>query len=174
MNTPIVLELAPLPREQVGPFLILALPKDADKEIIEAHWAQRVIWARKNQIAVPLEDVNWAREIISDPDKRVRADVASFNLDTTEATLRKLASRYESPRALPGTVGPLDVEKPLTEDAEAFEIPDVLEESQKVRLPEVPDEFPAVELLLEQRIAQPIDPWLLTLPSGQSENRQHE
>ena len=30
LHTPIVLELAPLPREQVGPFLILGLSKDAD------------------------------------------------------------------------------------------------------------------------------------------------
>ena len=27
---PVVLELAPLPREQVGPFLLLGLDKDAD------------------------------------------------------------------------------------------------------------------------------------------------
>ena len=41
---PIVLDLAPLPREQIGPFLLLGLDKDADKEQIEANWARRVIW----------------------------------------------------------------------------------------------------------------------------------
>ena len=32
-------ELASLPREQVGPFLLLGLDKTADKEQIEANWA---------------------------------------------------------------------------------------------------------------------------------------
>jgi len=45
---PVILELASLPREQIGPFLLLGLDKDADKEQIEANWARRVIWARKN------------------------------------------------------------------------------------------------------------------------------
>jgi hypothetical protein len=51
---PVVLELAPLPREQIGPFLILGLDKDAGKDEIEANWARRVIWARKSQVRVPL------------------------------------------------------------------------------------------------------------------------
>src|SRR5438132_13782945 len=50
---PVVLELAPLPREKSGPFLLLGVEKDADKELIEASWARRVIGARKNQISVP-------------------------------------------------------------------------------------------------------------------------
>ena len=33
----IVLELAPIPREQVGPFLLLGLDKSADKDQIEAN-----------------------------------------------------------------------------------------------------------------------------------------
>ena len=53
---PIILELAPLPREQVGPFLLLGLEKTADKDVIEASWAKRVLWARKDQIKVALED----------------------------------------------------------------------------------------------------------------------
>ena len=69
---PIVLELAPMPRDQVGPFLLLGIDKSADKDQIEANWAQRVIWARKSQIKTALEDVNWAREVIRDPDRRVR------------------------------------------------------------------------------------------------------
>ena len=48
---PVLLELAPLPREKIGPFILLGLEKDASPEEIEAHWAQRVIWARKNHIA---------------------------------------------------------------------------------------------------------------------------
>ena len=63
---PVVLEVATLPREKVGPFLLLGVDKDADQEQIEAHWAQRVIWARKNQVNAALQEINWAREIIND------------------------------------------------------------------------------------------------------------
>src|SRR5688572_1680666 len=71
---PLVLKLAPLPRNQVGPFLILGVDKDAPRDAIEAAWAQRLIWARKGQTPVPLEDINWAREVLNDPDRRLRAD----------------------------------------------------------------------------------------------------
>ena len=42
---PVVLELATLPREQIGPYLLLGLDKSADKEPIDANWADRVKWA---------------------------------------------------------------------------------------------------------------------------------
>ena len=38
---PVLLELATLPREQMGPFLMLGLEKDASKDDIEAHWAEQ-------------------------------------------------------------------------------------------------------------------------------------
>ena len=47
-----VLELASLPREQVGPFLLLGLPKEADKDQIEKHWADRVRGPAKPHQAV--------------------------------------------------------------------------------------------------------------------------
>ena len=59
---PVVLDLATLPRDQMGPFLILGLDKAADKEEMESHWADRVKWARKGLLKVPLEDVNWDRD----------------------------------------------------------------------------------------------------------------
>ena len=65
-SLPVTVELAPLPRTQVGPFLILGVDKDATKEDIEAGWAQRFIWARRNQIPIPLEDINWARDTLGD------------------------------------------------------------------------------------------------------------
>jgi len=166
INTPVVLELAPLPREQVGPFLILGLPKDAGAKEIEANWAQRVIWARKNQVNVPLEDVNWAREVLNDPDKRVRADVASFNLDTLDETIKKIARRYETPGAAASTGRPQDVEKPLADYSPPVEVPDVDELRRAAAVPDVPEEFPAVAALLEQLARQPLDPWALTIPSS--------
>src|SRR6516164_9202413 len=91
---PVVLELATLPREQVGPFLLLGLDKAAGKADIDAHWAERLKWARKGLAKVPLEDINWAREILSDVERRIRADAASLNADTTDGVLAQLAQRY--------------------------------------------------------------------------------
>src|SRR3954454_15994984 len=91
---PVVLELATLPREQVGPFLLLGLDKSADKKDIEEHWADRLKWARRQLIKVPLEDINWAREILNDQDKRIRADAASLNADTVEGVLGRLSQRF--------------------------------------------------------------------------------
>src|SRR4051812_31241910 len=111
-DEPVVLDLAPLPREQIGPFLLLGVDKDAAKEQVEAHWAQRVIGARKNMLGVALQEIHWAREAIGDPDRRVRADAASLNPDTVEGTLRRIARRYGADRGGP-TWQPLDAEKPL-------------------------------------------------------------
>ncbi|HEX3314320.1 MAG TPA: hypothetical protein VHR72_05475, partial [Gemmataceae bacterium] len=92
---PIVLKLAPLPRMQIGPFLILGVDKDAGSEAIEQAWAQRLIAARKGLLAVPLEDVNWAREILTDSERRIRADVISLNVETTDETLKKLRDSFK-------------------------------------------------------------------------------
>jgi hypothetical protein len=163
---PVVLELAPLPREQMGPFLILGVEKDADKEQVEAAWAARVIAARKNQVRVALEDINWARELINDPDRRIRADTTSINPDTAEGTLRQLAERFgvAGPTSAPGWK-PWDVEKPLADYSPAIEVPHPEEIRRDLQVPEVPRELPAVAWLVEQFVKEPIDPW--NLPLGQ-------
>ena len=51
---PIVLELATLSREQMGPYLLLGLDKSADKEQIDKHWADRVKWALRSRRSVRL------------------------------------------------------------------------------------------------------------------------
>src|SRR2546421_10555901 len=84
-------DLAPLPRERVGPFIILGVPKDATDEAIEAAWAQRVLWARQGKTAIPLEDIHWARAILRDPDQRLAADAASLNPDNGSDELRRLS-----------------------------------------------------------------------------------
>src|SRR5262249_25831714 len=91
---PVVLELASLGREQAGPFLLLGLDKSSEKKQVEMHWADRVKWARRNLVKVALEDINWARDQLGEPDKRVRADAGSLNADTTDGVLAGLASRY--------------------------------------------------------------------------------
>jgi hypothetical protein len=159
---PVVLELAPLPREQIGPFLLLGLDKDADRDQIEANWARRVIWARKQQIRVALEDINWAREVINDPERRVRADACSLNADTSEGVLRRLGQRYGDQ----GASGwqPLDAEKPLADYTPAIEVPDPEAVRMAIVVSEVPEEVPAATGLLQQLVEQPLDPWALTLP----------
>ena len=126
---PVVLDLASLPREQVGPFLLLGLDKSADKKQAERHWADRVKWARKQLVKVPLEDVNWARDALGDAERRVRADVASLNTDLSDRPLAQLAGRY-GVRAGQATRmwQPLDSEKALADFTPAAEVPDVAAE----------------------------------------------
>ena len=75
IGEPVILELASLPREQTGPFLLLGLDKTADKEQIDRNWADRVRWALRQPplIKVAREDVNWAHEILKEIDKRIRS-----------------------------------------------------------------------------------------------------
>jgi hypothetical protein len=160
-RAPVVLELAPLPREQVGPFLLLGLEKTADKEQVEASWAKRIIWARKEQIKVALEDINWAREILSDKDKRVRADAASLNLDTTEGTLRLLSEQYGGNASTALRCKPLDVEKDLSHYTPQVELPDLAAVQSTIVVPNVPEEVPAARSILENYLREPLDPWNL-------------
>jgi hypothetical protein len=162
---PVVLELATLPREQVGPFLILGLDKAAVRDEVDAHWAERLKWARKQQIKIPLEDVNWARDLLGDAERWVRADAASLNADTTEGALASLAGRYG---VGPGRNGrlwqALDREKALADYMPAAEVPDADAVRAALVVPEIPEELPGVPLLLEGFVQQPLDPWALELP----------
>jgi hypothetical protein len=158
-QAPVVLELAPLPREQVGPFLLLGLEKTADKNQIEANWARRLIWARQEQIKVALEDINWAREVLNDKDKRIRADAASLNLDTAEGILRDLVQHYDGATLCK----PLDVEKDLRHYAPAVEIPDPRAVRAAIVVPDIPEEVPAARGILEHFVREPLDPWNLPL-----------
>lgn len=162
---PVVLELATLPREQVGPFLLLGLDKAADKDEIEAHWADRLKWARKQLIKVPLEDVNWARDVLKDTGRRVQADAASLNADTTDGIVAGLARRFGVEGGQAGrTWQPLDGEKALTDYSPAAEVPDAAAVRAALVVPEVPEELPAVRGLLERLALQALDPWALELP----------
>lgn len=152
---PIMVELAPLPREQVGAFLILGLDKDADREAVEAGWAQRLIWARRNVIATPLEDINWAREMLSDPQRRLQAEASSLNVETTNGTLRRLKAELQSMSGCK----PIDVEKPLADHVPAAVLPAVEELRQLILVPQLPSELPAVPVLLAQMVGEPLDPW---------------
>jgi hypothetical protein len=165
-NEPVTLELASLPREQIGPFLLLGLEKDANAEQLEAHWAQRVIWARKGSIPTPLQDINWAREVLNDFERRVQADMISLNADTIEGSVREIAARYGMAEP-PGPIWePLDVEKPLLDYTPPADMPDAEALRRAITIPPVPDEVPAAMSLLEQLARQPVDPWGIHLPNS--------
>jgi hypothetical protein len=159
----VVLELAPLPREQLGPFIILGVEKDATKEQVEAHWAQRVIRARKGQAGVPLADINWAREVLNDLDRRVQADVTGLNLDTTDLILRRLADGFGVAEMAGPTWQSRESDTPPADDVSATPVPDPAEVRAAITIPDVPEEFPAVQRLLEAWACQPLDPWALDL-----------
>jgi hypothetical protein len=153
---PIVLNLAPLPRDVAGPFMILGLDKCADPEAIEAAWAQRVISARKNQLLYSLEDVNWAREILRDPGKRLSADVAGLNLDIDQLCLREIVKRFSDSDH--SRLQPVDLARPP-----ASPYPPPLAEMEEIRnsitLPALEWEAPFVGKIWEELIQVPVDPW---------------
>jgi len=161
---PVVLELATLPREQVGPFLLLGLDKTAAKETLDAHWAERLKWARKGLSKVPLEDINWAREILNDIERRIRADAASLNADTTDGILAQFAERYGVQEGKATRMWqPLDSEKALADYRPPAEVPDANAVRDGLNVPEVPEDVQAVPLLLERLVQQPLDPWAIDL-----------
>jgi hypothetical protein len=160
---PVVLELAPLPRTQVGPFLLLGVDKDAGREEIEAHWAERVKWARRGLLQTPLEDVNWAREMLNSTEQRLRSDAVSLNVDTTAGTLRKLRERFQAGPQERSGARPLDGEKWLADYTPPTPVPALEEVLAALRPPEVPLEVPAVRIVLEDFAREPIDPWDLEL-----------
>jgi hypothetical protein len=168
-SEPVVLELASLPREQMGPFLILGLDKAAPREAVEEHWADRIKWARRSLIKVPLEDVNWARELLGDPERRVKADAGSINSDTGDGTLAGLSQRY----GLNGGQAtrmwrPLDCERALADYTPAADVPDAAQVREAIRLQPVPEEVPAARQLLEAVAgAGSLDPWTIELPDAQ-------
>jgi hypothetical protein len=105
--------------------------------------------------------------VISDADRRVRADAAGFNPDTTDLLLRRWCGRF-GVGATGGDAGvgwqPRDAERPLADFAPPAEVPDANEVRAALVVPEVPPEVPAVPRLLEQLAREAIDPWAIVLP----------
>jgi hypothetical protein len=162
-HEPVVLDLAPPPREQVGPFLLLGLEKDAGPDEVEANWAKRLIWARKKQFRLALEDVNWAREIINQPEHRVRADAVSLNADTVDGMLQRLRKRFGAEENCPIGWQAIDVEKTRDEAFSLGTIPDSAEIRANLSLPRLPIGLPAASRVLESYLDAPLDPWALRL-----------
>ena len=103
--------------------------------------------------------------MLNDKDKRLRADAASLNADTTDGILGNLSQRL-------GVLGgrttrgwqPLDCEKALADYSPPAEVPDRHAVRQAIGVPPVPEDLPAVSSLLQQLADQPLDPWAISLP----------
>lgn len=160
---------APLPREQVGPFLILGVPKDADDATIEAAWAQRVLWARQGRSRTSLLDIHWARAVLRDPEQRLAADAASLNPDISGEELRRLARLWGLDGGRP-TWKPLDPDPPDV----AADVPDPDDLRPNVPAPAVPVELPGVPRWLEEFATAPLDPWAIALPVAPSQDQSDE
>lgn len=170
-NEPVVLDLAALPREQMGPFLVLGLDKAADHATAERHWADRVKWARRQppQVKASLEDINWARQLLQDHEKRLKSDAASLNADTADTYLAGLSERFGlSGGEVTRMWQPLDCEKALADYSPPAEVPDIEAVRAAITAPEVPEEVPAASLLLLRLVEPALDPWGLMLPPTQA------
>ncbi len=161
---PVVLELASLPREQIGPFLLLGVPKEATTAQIEENWAERLKWARRNLLKVPLEDINWAKDALNDRERRVRADVASLNLDACDSLMRSLVQRYTAGSRGALLWEPLDCEKPLADYEPPAEVPTIESVRSALVVPELPEDVPAITHLVTQLARADLDPWNLDIP----------
>jgi len=156
---PMVLDIAAMPREQIGPYLILGVDKDASSAEIEAHWAQRLIWARSKDIRTPLEDVNWAKEVLADRDRRVAADAVSFNPDTAAGELRQLLAKHGPLEPEVPTWLPRESDLPDLPDPPPNLLPDIAELRATLTMPEIPIELPAATRLLDEIRTAALDPW---------------
>lgn len=164
-NSEVELEAtAGVPRERIGPFLLLGVDKDADSEQIEAQWARRVIAARRGRLEVPLADINWARAALKDPETRARADGNSLNADTLDGALRSLLARVTQAAPGAGSWKPMDSDAQPTDFVPTTAMPDPAEIARQIVLAEVPVETPGVLEIFRQLIGEPVDPWELELP----------
>jgi hypothetical protein len=157
--------LAALPREQVGPFLILGVAKNADNETIEAAWALRVLWARQGKTRVPLEDIHWARSVLRDSNQRLAADAGSLNPDIASDELRRLTKLWNLDAARPAWT-------PLDPDLSSVpaDVPDPAAVSPTMTAPAVPVDLPGVARWLDEFARAPLDPWGLALPSTRAQD----
>jgi hypothetical protein len=117
-------------------------------------------------IRVPLEDINWARDVLNDPERRIKYDAGCVNADTTDSVIAHLAQRFglEGGGQASRMWQPLDDEKSLADYAPNAEIPDRATVRAAIVAPDIPQDVPAASALLAQWVEPAIDPWSLELP----------
>lgn len=159
-ETPVVLEVEGLPREQVGPFVLLGVGKEITAEAAVAAHTERIRLAREGKLALAPGDIDWALEQLTDPDRRAAADAGSLNLDTSAGDLARLRARYPAGRpAWEPVPAPL-----LAVDGPDADLPDSAGVRAALPVPVPPAELPAADRLLRELVEGPIDPWGESVP----------
>jgi hypothetical protein len=103
--------------------------------------------------------------VLNERDRRLRADAASFNTDLIDSALSQLAKRYSVVgNQIARTWQPLDAEKDLANYTPTADVPDREEIRSALVIPEVPEAFPTVPVLLDRLSQEPLDPWTYELP----------
>jgi hypothetical protein len=87
---PVVLDLAPLPKEKMGPFIILGVAKEATPKEIESAFQERLLGIQAGDFPLGEEDIHWAKERLSDPEDRLNADVVSMNAEILNSPIRRM------------------------------------------------------------------------------------
>jgi hypothetical protein len=101
--------------------------------------------------------------MLTGKESRIRCDAVALNVDTTDGTLRKLKDRYQGKQQVEIRCKPIDSEKWLANYVPPTSAPPIEEIRQAVRLPEIPRDVPAVRVMLENFVKEPIDPWQVQL-----------
>jgi hypothetical protein len=160
MPQPVVLELAPLPREQMGPYFILGLEKDASHQAIQAQWELRVHHADAYKSGLSTEDFDWAKETLLDPVRRINADLASLNADTTERKVGRLLQEFGwgSTSLAIGWV-PLEILPLRDSEGDEGGLSNLDTRREAISLPALEPSFAAIESVLLDETKVPEDPW---------------
>ena len=168
---PVVLELATLSREQIGPFMLLGLDKSADKEQIDKHWADRVKLGAQAAHQGPAAKTSTGRTRSSRTSTGASAPTRPASTPTRRtASSRKLCDRYGVGNGSPGrgcgsrlttrsrwpTICPRR-RCPTADDGPRRHH----WSSRRCR-----EELPAVAVLLERLAQLPLDPWAFELRSN--------
>src|SRR5947207_2698706 len=85
------------------------------------------------------------------------ARVTRLNLDTSDGVLKRRRERYQGKQQITVVRRPLDIEKNLAAYQPPTPLPDLEEVRRLIPPPNIPREVPAVEVILEDFIRQPIE-----------------
>jgi len=97
--------------------------------------------------------------MLNDPDRRIRADAASLNLDTSDGTLRRFGQRHGGKNNEAPGCRPMDLEPLVLTELPLQAVPDVADVRREIVPGSVPEIPPAVAVLLDEFLAEPPDPW---------------
>jgi hypothetical protein len=147
-------------RELAGPYLVLGVDKDVDSDEIEAHYQSQCRAVERGECSWSIDDLEWAKQVLCDPEQRLAADRDSLNPDLASGEVQRLARLYRLDGSPPGWE-PMDPEPPI--DFSALYVIDSNALASTVPTPDIPRELPAVKAWLDHFSAAATDPWSMEL-----------